>query len=112
MLLIFSSAFAQDDGTIDNSFLPNNDGQKGAFSTVFSIAEQTDGKILLVGSFETYNGIEKNRLVRVNADGSLDTAFNQNFLVATGGASLEAIAIQLNGKIIVGDNFTVQTPFT
>jgi hypothetical protein len=42
----------------------------------------------------------------------LDTAFNQNFLVATGGASLEAIAIQPNGKIIVGDNFTVQTPFT
>jgi uncharacterized delta-60 repeat protein len=108
---IFSSTFAQDDGTIDNSFLPNNDGQKGASSKVFSIAEQADGKILLGGSFETYNGIEKNRLVRVNADGSMDTTFNQTFLASSGSASVDALAIQPDGKIIVGGIFTVVTPF-
>ena len=36
---------------------------------------QPDGKILVGGSFTSYNGVPSPRLIRLNADGSRDTSF-------------------------------------
>ncbi len=36
---------------------------------------QSDGKILFAGRFSSYNGVPRNGVVRINADGSLDTSF-------------------------------------
>ena len=41
---------AQTDGTVDNSFLANNTGQKGVNGLVRTIAEQADGKFLIGGA--------------------------------------------------------------
>jgi len=108
-LLFFgvASVTAQTQGTIDTSFLPNNDGRKGANGAIFQAVEQADGKILIGGQFSAYNSIEKNRLVRMNADGSMDESFNQVNLTSTGNAAVTALAIQPDGKILVGGGFQV-----
>jgi hypothetical protein len=55
------------------------------------------------GNFTTVNGTARNRIARMNADGSLDTAFNP-----TGGmnSNVDAIAIDSSGKPYVGGFFT------
>jgi len=87
------------DGTLDTSFNPGT----GANGTIFSIAEQTDGKILIGGTFTTFNGVSKNRITRLNADGTPDTTFNPG----TGAnAMVYRIVPQTDGKILVTGEFT------
>ena len=62
-------------GTIDRSF---NEGNTSANNTVTSINVLPDNKILIGGFFTTYNGIARNGIARINADGSLDTSFDSN----------------------------------
>jgi len=47
------------------------------FSTdVDNIIETSDNKYLSIGPFIYYNGNAKNRIVRLNTDGSVDNSFN------------------------------------
>jgi uncharacterized delta-60 repeat protein len=68
-----------------------------ANNAVWSIAVQTDGKILLGGEFTTISGTARNYIARLNADGSPDTGFNPN---ANG--PVYSIAVQADGKILMG----------
>lgn len=61
------------DGSFDTNFNSNNLGANG---TVYDIALDANGKILIVGDFGTYNGIPRNRIARLNSDGSLDLSFS------------------------------------
>ncbi|OFW26099.1 MAG: hypothetical protein A3H97_14130 [Acidobacteria bacterium RIFCSPLOWO2_02_FULL_65_29] len=88
------------DGSLDPSFDP------GANSTVYVLATQTDGKILVGGAFTTLGGggfgtTPRYDIGRLNPDGSLDTTFNPgaNYIVY-------ALAVQPDGKILAGGNFT------
>lgn len=97
------------DGNIDKSFDPGlgftiNDGR---WATVNAIAIQNDGKILVGGDFNLYNGIPTNCIIRLNQDGSKDASFNIGNGFAGSGinTSVNSIAIQKNGKIIVVGNF-------
>jgi uncharacterized delta-60 repeat protein len=98
------------DGTLDTAFCQNAvDGAKfGISGTVSTIAVQSDGKILVGGTFTNYAGTtSRNRLIRLNSDGTLDTAFTENS--SDGGKFnniVRSIAIQSDGKILVGGNFT------
>jgi uncharacterized delta-60 repeat protein len=87
------------DGSLDTSFNPGT----GANAAVWRITLQSDGKILIGGAFTSYNGTGRNRIARLNADGSLDTSFNigigANNIVYT-------ITLQPDGKIIIGGEFT------
>ena len=88
-------------GSIDNSF---NLGT-GFNNSVYAIDIQSNGQIIIGGSFLDYNGSNCNNLARVNSNGSLDTAFNnQTSLIGLNG-SVNAVAIQPDGKIIVGGSF-------
>ena len=87
------------DGTLDGNFDPNAFGGVGVFVT------QSDGKILIGGSFSSVDGITRGNMARLNTDGSLDTAFNPNL-----NGPVAAIALQSNGQIIVGGNFTTLDP--
>ena len=83
-----------------DGFDPNANG------TINVIVVQPDGKILLGGDFTTLspNGgaaVTRNRIARLNPDGTLDTAFNPN-----ANNTVRAIALQADGKILVGGNFT------
>jgi uncharacterized delta-60 repeat protein/uncharacterized repeat protein (TIGR01451 family) len=83
------------DGSIDNSF-NSGSGFKGLLSSVNTLALQKDGKIIVSGTFDTYNGTAVNNLVRLNSDGSLDYSFNES--------SISSVLIQNDGKIIVAYN--------
>lgn len=75
----------------------------GAGGVVRTIAVQPDGKILIGGAFTTFNGTTRNRIVRLNADGSIDNGF----VIGTGFQSpVRSIALQSDGKILVGGEFT------
>ena len=69
---------------------------------IYKIALQCDGKIIIAGGFTTFNGIARNGIARLNANGTLDTTFNPG----TGGTSIKAMALQDDGKILIGGNFT------
>ena len=83
------------DGTLDTGFNPN------ANNNVVSLALQADGKILIGGGFTTINGTTRNYIARLNSDGSLDTGFNPDT-----NNYVWSIAVQADGKILVGGNFT------
>ena len=73
---------------------------------VLTVVVQPDGNILLGGGFSTLspNGgaaVTRNRIARVNPDGTLDTNFNPN-----ANFDVNTIAVQADGKILVGGVFT------
>jgi uncharacterized delta-60 repeat protein len=87
------------DGSIDNTF---NIGT-GFNGYVYSIKIQSDGKILVGGNFTSYDGNSRNRIVRLNSDGSIDNSFN----IGTGfNNGINTISIQSDGKILCGGSFT------
>jgi len=67
---------------------------------VFAIAVQADGRILIGGQFTSVGGTSRTNLARLEADGSLDTAF-----VAGADLRMHAIALQSDGRILVGGIF-------
>ena len=78
-----------------------------ANNTVRVAVVQPDGKILIGGDFTMLspNGgapVTRNYIARLNADGTLDTAFNPN-----ANNIVNAIAVQADGKILVGGNFNI-----
>ncbi len=87
------------DGTVDAAFT-----SAGVNAIIYSMAVQTDGKIVIGGTFTTVTGQSKNRIARLNADGTLDAAFNNG----TGAdATVRAISLQPDGKMVIGGNFTL-----
>ena len=83
-----------------DGFDPNANG------AIRVIVVQPDGKILIGGEFTTLapNGgptVTRNHIARLNPDGTLDLGFDPN---ANG--SVHAIAVQSDGKIVVGGNFS------
>ena len=86
------------DGSFDETFY------LGEFNGIIrAITLQSDGKILVGGEFTGYNGEYAGRLIRLNSDGSIDQGFT------SGGDefnnTVNAIAVQRDGKIVVGGNF-------
>src|SRR5687767_5042891 len=83
-----------------DGFDPNANGE------IRVVVAQPDGKILIGGSFTTLspNGgvaVTRNRIARLNPDGTLDTAFDPN-----ANDEVYSIALQADGKILVGGRFT------
>src|SRR5204862_6818898 len=98
LLLLFVAREVRGQSALDG-FDPNANG------TVQVVVVQPDGKILLGGDFTTLspNGggaVTRNRIARLNPDGTLDTAFNPN-----ASDTVYTIAVQADGKILVGGHF-------
>ncbi|MBI4664679.1 MAG: PQQ-binding-like beta-propeller repeat protein [Verrucomicrobia bacterium] len=99
------------DGTLDMSFNPGS----GADREIRALALQPDGKILIAGDFNWFNGVERfGGIARLNPDGSLDKTFN---LVNGDGRPLfpgafssnhpgQVIAVQTDGKVLVSGYLT------
>ena len=89
------------DGSVDTSFITGT----GFNGTVRETEIQSDGKILVGGSFTDYNGTPANCISRLNSNGSIDTSF----VIGTGfdsSGDVVSIKIQSDGKILVGGQFT------
>ena len=85
------------DGTFDSTF---NIGT-GFNNTVFSLAIQSDGKILVGGNaFTLYNGTGVTSIVRLNTDGTLDGTFTPSAI----SSGVISITIQPDDKIVIGTN--------
>ena len=86
------------DGTVDGSF---NIGS-GADADIYAAARQSDGRILLAGIFNSFNGIPRGRICRLNPDGSVDVTFDPG---AGPSGAIYAILQQPDGKVVVGGDF-------
>lgn len=87
------------DGSLDSTF---NIGAS-LDGSVRCIAVQSDGKIVIGGVFTAYGATSRNRIARLNADGSLDTSFNPG----TGfDGEVISLAIQSDGRIVAVGAFT------
>ena len=74
----------------------------GGDGTVNTVAVQSDGKILVGGTFASFNTVFFKNLARLQADGKADATF----LIGSGpDAQVNAIAVQADGKILVGGAF-------
>ncbi len=76
------------------------------FGGVQALAVRPNGKILLGGTFDSLFDTPRQShrgIVQLNGDGSLDTGFTPNFNVGT---SVEALALQPDGKVWVGGIFS------
>ena len=91
------------DGTLDVSFALTGTGITGG--DVFAIGIQSDGKIIIAGTFTGYNGTTTNRIARLNTDGSLDATFTTNLGTGANG-NVNRVAIQSDDKIVVVGAFT------
>jgi uncharacterized delta-60 repeat protein len=99
-LLNPDSAFAQA-GFVDPSFLNN---MAGPNSWLWTVALQPDGKVLVGGQFTTFNGVAAGQIARLDTDGSVDTNFAAS--VTAGDPTVHIVAVQPDGKVLVGGMFT------
>ena len=83
--------------TVDSSFAAVN------VSNVTAVVVQADGKVIIVGGFTHVGGVPRNRIARLNADGSLDLTFS-----GAGGANGPILALepQADGRLVVAGSFT------
>ena len=98
------------DGSLDSGFGDNGNGQmlvpvgSGA-DQGYSVTLQPDGKIVLAGYSENGSNGNDFSLIRLNADGSLDTGFGGNgkLLVPVGNGNDwgHSVTLQPDGKIVV-----------
>ncbi len=93
------------DGSMDdtlNASLPVYEG----FPNVASLTAQPDGKVLVSGPFTSVNAATRNRIARLNADGSLDVGFDPD----TGpNSEVLAVALQPDGSVILCGTFATAT---
>ncbi|RYE56446.1 MAG: T9SS type A sorting domain-containing protein [Sphingobacteriales bacterium] len=85
---------------------------------ISAVAEQPDGKLLVSGEFNSYDGVETPaKLIRLFPDGTIDNAFQVNLgrFIYTGPTnisptdSFSAIQVMPDGKILLAGIFTYQS---
>jgi uncharacterized repeat protein (TIGR01451 family)/uncharacterized delta-60 repeat protein len=104
---IYRLARANTDGSLDQTFNTGN----GANLFVSSLAIDASGKVVIGGAFTSFSGISRNRIARVNSDGSLDTTFAAQSQGADG--TVWALAIDPNsGAILIAGEFASVNTFT
>ncbi len=96
----FGIARLNTDGSLDDTFVT---GDGFGESSIYFLAVDVDGKILVGGSFSSYNGDDAFGIARLNTDGSLD----DTFVTGTGfDSTVYALVLDVDGKILVIGEFT------
>ena len=103
LLLLVFSAWQATAQTLDPSFAPTTLTQERVNGfTIRKMLKQPDGKVIVGGGYDFVDGVLTSKIRRLNADGSLDTAF----LAQTGSGPdigvVQALALQPDGKIVAG----------
>jgi uncharacterized delta-60 repeat protein len=93
------------DGSLDTAFQPSPGAE--LYVSVNALVVQPDGRIVVGGGFTWMNGQPRNGLARLNPDGGLDSTFDPGSGVEGRAlTSVDALALQPDGKIIIGGWFT------
>ncbi|HKX61146.1 MAG TPA: Calx-beta domain-containing protein, partial [Verrucomicrobiae bacterium] len=87
------------DGTVDNAFNPGG----GADNPVFALAHAPEGGVVLGGAFATINGIPRPGVAILDYSGTVRSSFDPG---VGANAAVLAVAVQNDGKILVGGEFT------
>jgi len=99
-VLAFNQAFAQQPGATDISFnaadLGYGAGSGPQTNGLSALAIQADGGILIGGSIQRFNNVQRNNLVRLTPDGNVDLSFAPSSLGA-----VNDLVVQPDGKILV-----------
>ena len=90
------------DGTLDGTFDPGA-GVTGLGRTVHEVALQSDGKVVLGGSFDKVGAVARANLARLQPTGAVDVGFNTGVGV---NQEVRALLVQPDGKTVVGGSFT------
>ncbi|HEX8337943.1 MAG TPA: Calx-beta domain-containing protein, partial [Pyrinomonadaceae bacterium] len=90
------------DGSLDNTFNVGQ-GPLGEYGSISSMLLQPDGKLLVGGAFLRFDWADRDGIVRLNSDGTVDTTFEprnstQRFFVY-------GLALQPDGKVVAGGGF-------
>ena len=86
------------DGVLDETFNPG----AGADNPVIDLVIQKDGRILIVGDFTTYNGLNRVRVARILPNGDLDESFDAGI---GPDFTINSIDILPNGNVVVAGDF-------
>ncbi len=87
-------------GSLDASFDAKFPG--GVF--INALVRQTDGKLIAGGQFSGANGVARDGLIRLNADGSVDLTFSAGTGVS--GSAVYSVKLGSDGTLLIGGNFT------
>lgn len=91
------------DGSRDTGFALAGTGFN---STVNAVQPYPGGKWVVGGDFSTYNAsISRRGIALLNTNGSIDAGFTPATSLA-GGANINAVAVQPDGKILIGGSLT------
>lgn len=102
-------------GQLDLNYNPTGVGAYGGASDtapciVYKSRVYTDGpntdKIIIIGRFTSYNGVNRRYIARLNSNGTLDNTFVSPL---TGSGYLYVAEILPDGKILIGGEFTQGT---
>jgi RHS repeat-associated protein/uncharacterized delta-60 repeat protein len=88
------------DGTLDTSFTPGS----GANDTIKSVRLDANSNILVAGEFTTFNGTNRGRIARLNANGGLDLTFEPPGTGADN--TVYKVALDGNEKVLIAGAFT------
>lgn len=91
------------DGSFDETFqaaISKNENQGLPPTAVRALRLQADGRLVVGGNFLNVNGVRRRFLARLNLDGSVDGDFDPKGIIAN---TVEALAIQTDNKIVVGE---------
>jgi len=98
------------DGSLDSSFHTSVAGN-GEHALITTLTLQSDGKILVGGTFTNIDGVVRIGIARLNLDGSVDGSFDPDLGPRAAGASwippLSAITLQADGRILIAGLFTL-----
>jgi uncharacterized delta-60 repeat protein len=90
------------DGSLDTNFNPSPSG------AIYSIAFQSDGRIIVGGGFTSIGGLQRTYIARLLPTGVIDPAsFDPE-----ANEPVYAVAVQSDGKILIGGSFTGVIPQT
>ena len=92
------------DGELDGTFDPGDGVNITGGNFVTSLALQLDGKIVVAGSFTSFNGQPCGNVIRLNPNGTIDTAFQVTAGTGANG-TVRSIIVRNDGKIVLGGDF-------
>ena len=89
-------------GSLDTA----EDPSAGVNGPVYALTLQADGKLLVGGDFTLANGLGRQRMARLNPDGSLDQSFSSTSPLVGASAPILTMVSQTDGRILLGGSFT------
>lgn len=89
---------AEFSGGINNNWPQHTPPISGV--TVDSMAVQPDGKIFIGGTFSKYNNEDRNGILRLNRDGTLDASFNPGTGLSATGSEKTLFEINFNCRVV------------